>query len=90
MTVPCGYCQACTLAKNSKYAFQCDLESYVSKHTVFVILTYANRFIHWDRRHGHTILPNCPYILCSESRGGKANVSTQERLKYFCGTYHGK
>lgn len=45
MNVPCGHCQACTLAKNSRYAFQCDLESYSSKHTVFVTLTYANRFI---------------------------------------------
>lgn len=45
MTVPCGHCQACTLAKNSRYAFQCDLESYTAKHTVFITLTYANRFI---------------------------------------------
>ena len=45
MIVPCGHCEACTLAKNSRYAFQCDLESYVSKHTLFITLTYANRFI---------------------------------------------
>ena len=45
MVVPCGHCQACTLAKNSRYAFQCDLESYSSKHTLFITLTYANRFI---------------------------------------------
>lgn len=45
MVVPCGHCQACTLAKNSRYAFQCDLESYTAKHTLFVTLTYANRFI---------------------------------------------
>lgn len=45
MVVPCGHCEACTLAKNSRYAFQCDLESYVSKHTLFITLTYANRFI---------------------------------------------
>ena len=45
MTAPCRHCQACTLAKNSRYAFQCDLESYSSKHTVFVTLTYANHFI---------------------------------------------
>lgn len=45
MTVPCGHCQACTLAKNSRYSFQCDLESYSSKHTLFITLTYANRFI---------------------------------------------
>ena len=45
MVVPCGHCEACTLAKNSRYAFQCDLESYVSRHTLFITLTYANRFI---------------------------------------------
>lgn len=45
IVVPCGHCQACTLAKNSRYAFQCDLESYSSKHTLFITLTYANRFI---------------------------------------------
>ncbi|UVP76222.1 hypothetical protein NXW19_20430 [Bacteroides ovatus] len=45
MVVPCGHCQACTLAKNSRYAFQCDLESYTAKHTLFITLTYANRFI---------------------------------------------
>lgn len=45
MVVPCGHCQACTLAKNSRYSFQCDLESYSSKHTLFITLTYANRFI---------------------------------------------
>lgn len=45
MTVPCGKCQACVLAKNSRYSFQCDLESYCSKHTLFVTLTYANRYI---------------------------------------------
>lgn len=45
MVVPCGHCEACTLAKNSRYAFQCDLESYASKHTLFITLTYANRFI---------------------------------------------
>ena len=43
MVVPCGHCQACTLAKNSRYAFQCDLESYTAKHTLFITLTYANR-----------------------------------------------
>ena len=45
MTVPCGHCKACILAKNSRYAFQCDLESYSSKHTLFITLTYANRYI---------------------------------------------
>lgn len=45
MVVPCGHCQACTLAKNSRYAFQCDLESYTAKHTLFITLTYANRYI---------------------------------------------
>jgi len=34
MTVPCGKCKACILAKNSRYAFQCDLESYCSMYTV--------------------------------------------------------
>lgn len=45
MTVPCGHCEACVLAKNSRYAFQCDLESYACKHTVFVTLTYANNYL---------------------------------------------
>lgn len=45
MVVPCGHCQACTLAKNSRYSFQCDLESYTAKHTLFITLTYANRYI---------------------------------------------
>ena len=33
------------MAKNSRYAFQCDLESYTAKHTLFITLTYANRYI---------------------------------------------
>ena len=45
MTVPCGHCQACILAKNSRYAFQCDLESYCSMYTVFVTLTYAPNYL---------------------------------------------
>ena len=45
MTVPCGHCEACVLAKNSRYAFQCDLESYACKYTVFVTLTYANNYL---------------------------------------------
>ena len=45
MTVPCGHCKACILAKNSRYAFQCDLESYCSMYTVFVTLTYAPNYL---------------------------------------------
>lgn len=45
MNVPCGHCKACILAKNSRYAFQCDLESYSSKYTVFVTLTYAPNYL---------------------------------------------
>ena len=45
MTVPCGKCKACILAKNSRYAFQCDLESYCSMYTVFVTLTYAPNYL---------------------------------------------
>ena len=63
MTVPCGHCKACILAKNSRYAFQCDLESYSSKHTLFITLTYANRFIpcaqfvdSMERPYGHDLV----------------------------------
>lgn len=63
MTVPCGHCKACILAKNSRYAFQCDLESYSSKHTLFITLTYANRFIpraqfvdSMERPYGHGLV----------------------------------
>ena len=63
MTVPCGHCKACILAKNSRYAFQCDLESYSSKHTLFITLTYANRFIPCaqfvdsiERPYGHDLV----------------------------------
>lgn len=45
LTVPCGKCRACHLHKNTRLAFQCDLESYSNKYTVFITLTYANRFI---------------------------------------------
>ena len=45
MTVPCGHCKACVLSKNMRLAFQCDLESESNKYTVFITLTYANRFI---------------------------------------------
>lgn len=45
ITVPCGKCKACILAKNSRYAFQCDLESYCSMYTVFVTLTYAPNYL---------------------------------------------
>ena len=63
MTVPCGHCKACILAKNSRYAFQCDLESYSSKHMLFITLTYANRFIpraqfvdSMERPYGHDLV----------------------------------
>lgn len=45
MVVPCGHCRACQLNKNNRLAFQCDLESKCHKFTVFITLTYANRFI---------------------------------------------
>ena len=45
MNVPCGTCEACVLAKNSRYSFQCDLESYSCKHTVFITLTYSNEYL---------------------------------------------
>lgn len=45
LTVPCGHCKACLLNKNSRLAFQCDLESQSNKYTVFITLTYANRYI---------------------------------------------
>lgn len=45
MFVPCGKCKACTLHKNSRLAFQCDLEEQAHKYCVFITLTYANRFI---------------------------------------------
>jgi hypothetical protein len=45
MTVPCGKCKACVLAKNSRYSFQCDLESYCSMYTVFITLTYAPDYL---------------------------------------------
>ena len=45
MTVPCGKCKACVLAKNSRYSFQCDLESYSSMYTVFITLTYAPNYL---------------------------------------------
>lgn len=45
VTAPCGKCKACILAKNSRYAFQCDLESYSSMYTVFVTLTYAPNYL---------------------------------------------
>ncbi len=63
LTVPCGHCKACILAKNSRYAFQCDLESYSSKHTLFITITYANRFIpraqfvdSIERPYGHDLV----------------------------------
>lgn len=45
LVVPCGHCKACLLNKNSRLAFQCDLESVSNKYCVFITLTYANRFI---------------------------------------------
>lgn len=45
MIVPCGKCKACTLHKNNRLAFQCDLEEQSHKYCVFITLTYANRFI---------------------------------------------
>lgn len=45
MIVSCGTCEACNLAKNSRYAFQCELESMCSKYVLFVTLTYSDRFI---------------------------------------------
>lgn len=44
LVVPCGHCKACILNKNSRLAFQCDLESASNKYCVFITLTYANRF----------------------------------------------
>lgn len=45
LTVPCGKCAGCVMHKNSRLAFQCDLESYSHEYCLFVTLTYANRFI---------------------------------------------
>lgn len=45
MIVPCGHCKACLTSKQSRLTLQCDLESKCCMYTVFVTLTYANRFI---------------------------------------------
>ena len=45
MIVPCGHCKACVINKNMRMSFQCDLESMSNKYTVFITLTYANRYI---------------------------------------------
>ena len=45
VVVPCGYCEACRVYKNSHYAFLCNLERQSHKYCLFVTLTYANRFI---------------------------------------------
>ena len=45
LVVPCGHCEACALAKNSRNSFLCDLENMSNKCTCFITLTYANRYI---------------------------------------------
>lgn len=45
LTVPCGRCRACQLNKNNRYSFQCQLESYIHKYTLFITLTYDNKHI---------------------------------------------
>ena len=45
LVVPCGHCEACSLVKGSRNAFLCELESASHYCTLFVTLTYANRFI---------------------------------------------
>ena len=45
LVVPCGHCKACILNKNSRLAFQCDLEALSNKYCMFITLTYANRYI---------------------------------------------
>lgn len=45
MVVPCGHCPACQTSKGSKLTLWCRMEAASNKHTVFVTLTYANRFV---------------------------------------------
>ena len=45
MVVPCGHCRACTLNRNNVLTTWCDMESSASKYTMFITLTYANRYI---------------------------------------------
>ena len=51
------------IVSQSRYLLQCDLESYSSKHTLFITLTYANRFIpraqfvdSMERPYGHDLV----------------------------------
>lgn len=45
MIVPCNHCLSCVMRKNQRYAFQCDLESSSHKYTLFITLTYSDKFI---------------------------------------------
>ena len=45
MIVPCGHCAACALNRASFLTQWCELESQAHKYTVFITLTYANRYI---------------------------------------------
>lgn len=42
---PCGHCKACNLNRNLLNSFKCSLEQSQNKYTLFITLTYANRFI---------------------------------------------
>lgn len=45
VVVPCGHCKACNLNKANSMSFKCALEMQQHKYTLFITLTYSNRYI---------------------------------------------
>lgn len=71
MVVPCGHCRACALNRSSSLQLWCDLESQSNEYTLFITLTYANRFVprlqvldSIVRPFGHDLVTTDGEILC--------------------------
>lgn len=82
--VPCGACQACRLNRAASLTTWANLESSCCKYTVFITLTFANRYIPRGKVCSSLERP-FSYDLVDGDSGeilGELNVS-EERLQAF-------
>lgn len=83
MVVPCGHCAACALRRASFLATWCEMESQTHKYTVFITLTYSNRFVPRAKVCGSLDRPY-DYDLVSDDGEVLAPVGmSEEKLELF-------
>lgn len=83
LIVPCGHCAACALRRASFLSTWCDMESQSHKYTVFITLTYANRFVPRAKVVGSLERPYDYDLVSSDGEILSPVGMTEEKLELF-------